>query len=282
MSRAAPRPRCSSRRRWYGVSRPERRAPEPRPGTARPPGRPRRSPPRAPGPVPEDSWSQRVSTRWTASAPTRPPPGGGGAPSAVSAATMSSGSVRPRGQSRNGRDCSPPRPPCEPICSSKACTVPVAGSYMELTMTSATCGKVSVRRTASAALRRRTRAGPCRPSVRRRGPPRRRPRAPRSRPPRRRGGSRSPGGWPAWRAGPGDGARPVPVARPSMSGKEMRPRLPEASTIGSESLAGCSSCRPLDGRCRAMRTASRASEALRACAGRGGARAVRSPPGRGP
>ena len=48
----------------------------------------------------------------------------------------------PAGDSRNGRPCSPPSPPCEPICSSKACTSPSPGRRLELTMMSAVCGKV--------------------------------------------------------------------------------------------------------------------------------------------
>lgn len=55
-----------------------------------------------------------------------------------------------------------------------------------------------------------------------------------------------------------------------MSGKDSSPRLPEASTTGSDGVAGCSDSFSPTGRCSAMRTASRASDALRVrCALRG-------------
>ncbi|CAM5257697.1 hypothetical protein SANTM175S_02024 [Streptomyces antimycoticus] len=64
---------------------------------------------------PSASSSQRRSTRCTRSAPT-------------SSSPAATGGVSSAGHSRKGCPCSPPSPPCEPICSSKACTVPRAGS----------------------------------------------------------------------------------------------------------------------------------------------------------
>lgn len=64
------------------------------------------------------------------------------------------------GASRKGSPWAPPSPPCEPICSSKASTSPSAGSYQELTMMSAVCGKECVRRTALAAPGPKSASGP--------------------------------------------------------------------------------------------------------------------------
>src|SRR5690606_1292895 len=64
---------------------------------------------------PPASSSQRRSTRWTSSAPRSSVPSG-------------TGGVSASGDSRKGRAWAPPRPPCEPICSSKASTSPPAGS----------------------------------------------------------------------------------------------------------------------------------------------------------
>lgn len=173
---------------------------------------------------PSHSRSQRRSTRCTCSAPTR-------------SASSSTGADRATGDSRKGRAWAPPSPPCEPICSSKARTSPSFGSYEELTMMSATCGKECVRRTASAAPGPKSASGPGRASSSL-STGTSAPFAPSTSPPYSslRTSTNPTPGWLARVDSSAGWRRSISsrLIRCGTSGKETRPRLPEASTMGSE------------------------------------------------
>ena len=232
----------------------------PRPGTCG--GTFRARPPRR---------SQRRSTGCTCSAPTSSVPRRHAARTARPATAGRGGPARRRARraSRSApRRRAPRRSP---------------GRTPELTMMSAVCGKrVGAAYGVGGARARSRRAGRSsitsvgveRDARRRTGPapPRR---APRCVP----AGSRCRGGWRGCAAARGGGASiSSRLIRPGTSGKETRPRFPEASTIGSEPALRPVLVPPSStGRCSAARgPAARGLGAARGYARPGAARAARS------